>query len=184
MNCVIKRMKCISAKLYWKSVQWSLSEKLKFSLRAQVGQRSLIWIRLIICYIVPWWPSWLSDQIAFSNSESDVVWRVSKLPPWPPFWLLDLNNLAMLDLHVTLMPPIKFWFNLTYRLGEDVVWRISRWLSWPSWNRMILAILHFHNTQYLPSSLSSIRRTVWEQMWSEDFQDAMVAIFDIRMEPF
>ena len=33
---------------------------------AQVGQKSLIWIRLImICYIVPWQPSWLSDQILF-----------------------------------------------------------------------------------------------------------------------
>ena len=27
---------------------------------------------IMICYIVPCWPSWLSDQIAFSNSESDV----------------------------------------------------------------------------------------------------------------
>ena len=31
-----------------------------------MGQKSLSWIRLImICYTVPWWPSWLSDQIAF-----------------------------------------------------------------------------------------------------------------------
>ena len=31
-----------------------------------MGQKSLTWIRLIkICYIVPWWLSWLSDQIAF-----------------------------------------------------------------------------------------------------------------------
>ena len=46
----------------------------KMKLEAQVGQKSLTWIRLImICYIVPWWQSWLSDQIAFSNPESDVV---------------------------------------------------------------------------------------------------------------
>ena len=33
-----------------------------------MGQKSLSWIRLImICYIVPWWPSWLSDQIAQSD---------------------------------------------------------------------------------------------------------------------
>ena len=45
-----------------------------YKLEAHVGQKSLIWIRLImICYIVPLWPSWLSDPIAFSNSESDVV---------------------------------------------------------------------------------------------------------------
>ena len=33
-----------------------------------MGQTSLTWIRLImilVCYIVRWWPSWLSDQIAF-----------------------------------------------------------------------------------------------------------------------
>ena len=43
-------------------------------LEVQVGQKSLTWIRqIMICYIVPWWPSWLSDLIAFSNSESDVV---------------------------------------------------------------------------------------------------------------
>ena len=43
-------------------------------LEAQLGQKSLTWIRLImICYTVPWWPSWLSDQIAFRNPESDVV---------------------------------------------------------------------------------------------------------------
>ena len=64
------------------------------------GQISLTWTRLIIiCYIVPpWWSSWLSDQIAFSNPESDVVWRVSRLRPWPPSWILELNDLA------------KFWF--------------------------------------------------------------------------
>ena len=49
-------------------------------LEAQVGQKSLTWIRLImICYIVPWWPSWLSDQIVFSNSESDVVLKSFKI---------------------------------------------------------------------------------------------------------
>ena len=42
-----------------------------FKVEAQRGQKSLSCIRLImICYIVPCWPSWLLDQIAFSNSES------------------------------------------------------------------------------------------------------------------
>ena len=87
-----------------------------------MGQKSLTWIRLImICYIVPWWPSWLSDQIALSNPESDVVGRGSRLPPWLPFWKLELKDLAILNLHVTPMPPIKFRLNLTYRLGGDVV---------------------------------------------------------------
>ena len=41
--------------------------------------------------------------------------------------------LAILNLYVTVMPPIKFQLNRTYSLG-DVVWRISRWPPWrPSW---------------------------------------------------
>ena len=107
-------------------------------LEAQVGQKLLTWITLImICYIVPWRPSWLSDQIAFSNSESDVVWRVSRLPPWPPSWLLELNDLAILNLHV----------------GRRYGWRISWKPSWPPWNKMILAILNFHNTPIPPIKL-------------------------------
>ena len=47
------------------------------------------------------------------------------------FELFELNDLAILNLHVTLMPPIKFQLNLTYCLGGDGVWRISIWqLSW------------------------------------------------------
>ena len=42
--------------------------------------------------------------------------------------------LAILNLCVTVMPPIKFWLNLTYCLGGDVIRRISRWPPWPpSW---------------------------------------------------
>ena len=51
--------------------------------------------------------------------------------------------LAILNLHVTQMPPTKFWLNLTYHLGADVVWRFPRWL--PEYrNRMILAILNLY----------------------------------------
>ena len=38
--------------------------------------------------------------------------------------------LATLNLHVTPMPPTKFWLNLTYHLGADEVWRFKRWPSW------------------------------------------------------
>ena len=85
----------------------------------------------------------VSDKIAFSNPESDVVWRVSRLLPWPPSWILKLNNLAIPNLHVTLVPPIKFLHNLTYCLGGDVVWRITRWQ--PS---SILEQNDFSNTEF------------------------------------
>ena len=31
------------------------------------------------------------------------------MPPWLPSWILGLKDLAILNLHVTLMPPIKFY---------------------------------------------------------------------------
>ena len=39
---------------------------------------------------------WLSDQTAFSNPVSDVVLRVSRLPP---SLILELNDLAILNFH-------------------------------------------------------------------------------------
>ena len=68
------------------------------------GQKLLTWIRLII---VPWWPSWLSDQIAFSNPESDVGRCDCHL---------GYGNgmiLAILTLHVAQMPLTKFGLSLT-----------------------------------------------------------------------
>ena len=42
--------------------------------------------------------------------------------------------IAILNLCITVMLPIKFWLNLTYGLGGDIVRKISRWLSRrPSW---------------------------------------------------
>ena len=42
--------------------------------------------------------------------------------------------LAILNLYVAPMPPIKFQLNLTYGFGADVIWRISIWQPWrPSW---------------------------------------------------
>ena len=72
---------------------WLQSQSCKT--RGPSGQESLTWIRLImIFYFVPWWPSWLSDQIAFSDLESDDVWRVSRLLSWPPSWKLELNDFS------------------------------------------------------------------------------------------
>ena len=54
--------------------------------------------------------------------------------------------LAILNLCITVMLPIKFQLNLTYGLG-DVVWRISIWPPWrPSW---ILEWNDFSNSESL-----------------------------------
>ena len=104
----------------------------------------------MICYFVPWWPSWVSDPVAFSNQESDVVWRVSRLPPWPSSWILELNDLAILYLHVTLMPPIKFRLNVWEEMWFEEFRAGHHCGQLGYWNRMILAMLNFHNNPKLP----------------------------------
>ena len=61
--------------------------------------------------------------------------------------------LAILNLHVSTLPPTKFWLNLTCYSGADKVWRFSRWPLWGHLiyrNRMILAILNLHVTLMPP----------------------------------
>ena len=44
------------------------------------------------------------------------------------------TSLAVLNLHVSPMPPTKFQLNPTYHSGADVLPRFSRWPPWwPSW---------------------------------------------------
>ena len=132
-------------------------------LEAKVGQKSLTWIRLImISYNVPWWPSWLSNQIAVSNLESDVVWSASRLT-LPPSWIFELHDFNHSE---SACHAIKFWLNLTHGLGGDVVWRIHG-SHFGYWNKTILAILNFHKTTMPPIKLRLCR----EQVWFEDFQD-------------
>ena len=72
--------------------QWSERNRL-FKLEVQVGQKSLAWIRLItICYIVAWW---LSEQIVFSSSEPEVVWKVSRWPSWWPLRISERNAFSI-----------------------------------------------------------------------------------------
>ena len=88
----------------------------------------------------PWWPSWISEQNDFSNSESPC----RHVAPMPPIKFgFNLTNrsgadgtiLAILNLHVRPMLPIKFGLNLTNRSGADGT---------------ILAILNFHVRPVLP----------------------------------
>ena len=60
--------------------------------------------------------------------------------------------LAILNLYNAPMPPIKFWLNLTYGLG-DVIQRISRWPPW--WPAWILERNNFSNSEFLCHSGAS-----------------------------
>ena len=104
----------------------------------------------------------------------DVVWRISRWPPWRPSWIKNGTILTILNLCVALMILIKFWLNLTYGLGGDIVWRISRWPPWqPSW---ISERNDFSNSKSLchcdaSHRFGSIWLMVWEKLSFELFQD-------------
>ena len=89
------------------------------------------------------------------------------------YW--NRTNLAVLNLHVSPMPPTKFQLNPTYSLWANVILRFSRWPPW--WPFWILEQNEFCNfkspchPKCLPPSLGSIRLTIQEQKWVEDFQD-------------
>ena len=104
-------------------------------LEAQVGQKSLTWIRLImICHIVPWWPYWLSDQMPLAIQNLKLFQDFQAGHNGGQFGYWNETNLAILNLHVTPMPPTIFGLNPTYPSGADVVWRFSSWPPWrPSW---------------------------------------------------
>ena len=95
--------------------------------------------------------------------------------------------LAVLNLHVALMPSIKFQLKLTYSFGGDVVWRISRWLLWgpaildvgKSWFYQFWISM---SPPCLPPSFGSIRLGVWEQnvVWRFSSCSKM----DIAMDQF
>ena len=57
-----------------------------------MGHKSLTWIRLLmICYIVPWWPSWLSDQIASSNAKATLTHIFSaKILTYMPYLMIKV----------------------------------------------------------------------------------------------
>ena len=120
-----------------------------------------------------WWPAWMSEwnELQFWISMSPQC-----LPP--SFSLIRLTvqeqmsfqdfqaghhgghlgswnwtNLAILNLHVTPMPPTKFGLNPTYRSGVDVVWRFSRWPQW--WTSCILEQNDFSNSESLCCSDAS-----------------------------
>ena len=120
-------------------------------IKCKLNQVYLSWADKIWSFSrwMPWWPSWILRQNHFSHSKSPC------LPPSLAHWLTILEQitneefqdgqsgghfgydkmiLVILKLHVTPMPPTKFWLIPTYHLGADVVWRFSSWPPWlPSW---------------------------------------------------
>ena len=63
------------------------------------------------------------------------------------------TNLAILNLHITPMPPTTLGLNPTCCLGADVVWRFSRWPQW--WPSLILEQNSFSNSESLCCSNAS-----------------------------
>ena len=81
-------------------------------------------------------------------------------------------NLAVLNLHVSPMPLIKFQLNQTYCSGADIVSGFSSWPPWqPSWilERTNLAILNLHviQTDDFSNSNSPCGPNASHQVWAQ-----------------
>ena len=89
--------------------------------------------------------------------------------------------LAILNLHVAPMPPIKFWLSPTSHSWADEVWRFSRWPpGLPSW---ISEQNDFSSCESLHRSDASALRI--ERCHFKNFKEAAVeAILDIGMQRF
>ena len=71
---------------------------------------------------------------------------------------LNRTTLAILNLCVTVLLPIRFWLNPTYGLGGDIVW-----LPWqPSW---ISERNNFSNSESLCSSNASHQVLAQSDVW-------------------
>ena len=88
-----------------------------------------IWISLVL-----WWLPASFSSIQFTVWEDMLFEDIQDGRHGSHLGYRKGIILAILNLHVALMPPIKFRFNLTYGSGADVVSRFSRWPPWrPSW---------------------------------------------------
>ena len=173
---------------------------IKFWLNPTYGLRGdVVW------RISRWRPFWIPQRNNSCNSESlchsdashkvsaqsDLwFWRKCCLKNFKMAVILDIwtkRFFAILNLRVTVMPPIKFWLNPTYGSGGDVVWWISRWLQ-PSW---ISERNNFSNSESLchcdafhqVSAQSDLR--YGRRCRLKNFKmDVMVAILNIGTERF
>ena len=112
------------------------------------------------------WPSDASHQVL---AQSDMVWEELSFEEFQDGChgaVLGHRNrtiLAILNLYVTVMPPIKFWLYLTYCLVGDDLWRISRQPSWwPSW---ISEQNNFSNSESLCHCDASHQGLVQSDLW-------------------
>ena len=116
-----------------------------------------------------------SDASYQVSAQSDLWFRGScQHFIWRPSRISNKTILAILNLYVARMPPIKFRLNPTYGLGGDVVWTISRWPPWrSSWisERKIFSnsesLCHFDSSH----QVSTQSEIVWEEMSFEEFQN-------------
>ena len=100
--------------------------------------------------------------------------------------ILTKMVLAIVNLHVVLMPPTKFWLNLTYHMGADEVWRFSRWPQGGHLRyltRNILAILNFYVAPMPPIKFGlNLHYSLGGDIFWRISRQPVVAILDVGME--
>ena len=88
-----------------------------------------------------WWPSWISEQNNFSNSESLCHCDASHQDlaqsnlqfgrRWRPPWISERNDFSNFESLCDCDASYQVSAQSDFGLGGDAIWRISRWP--PSW---------------------------------------------------
>ena len=143
--------------MFWVNPTYGLGDVVWSISRSHLRNRNRTILAILNLYNSPKPPIKFQHYLTYCLGL-DVIWRISRWPPWRPFWMLKRNDFSVSESlchcdasHQVLaqsnlqfgrrcrlknfkMAAIKFQLYLTYCLGLDVIWRISRWPPWrPFW---------------------------------------------------
>ena len=138
-------------------------------IEAQVGQKLLTWIRLImICYIVPWWPSWLYHiklPLAIQNLMLFEEFQDCHHGCYLGYWNWMIQQF-WISISLWCLPSS---FGSTWLTVWEEMWfeEFQDGGHLGHWNRRILAILNFRNTPMPPimfkliQTFPSVADVIW-----------------------
>ena len=110
--------------LYVASHQVSAQSDLLFGRRCHLKNgghlvyRNIMFLAILNLYVTVMPPImfWLNPTYGLGW---DVIWRISRWPPWWPSWILELKDFSKFESPIATMPLTKFQLNPTYGSGGE-----------------------------------------------------------------
>ena len=141
-----------------------------------LGYRNGMVLAILNLYKAPMPP--IKFRLNLTYGLGDVVWRITRWPPWRPSWIPERNDfsnsesLCHCDASHQVLSESAFWFGRRCCLKNFQNGRHGGHLGYRNWS--ILAILNLYvapmpHTKFW--SFGSIWLIVWEEMLFEEFQN-------------